>query len=200
MKPCAVYYLVDPVTREPRYVGVSVSPLRRYLERHLGVDANNHKDVWIRKLKSQGLKPELVIKCWTSEEDARRIEIALIAKLPNLTNCTAGGDGLNSPSGEIRKKMSDSCTKGWAKRQGVPTAKKGKTWSEAKREAFESRKQTGSWKKREYRPWSEARREKYLTNPPTWKCSKPSPLKGRPSSLKGKPWSDARRAAQERLN
>lgn len=109
MKPCAVYYLVDPLTREPRYIGVSRNPLRRFFQIHLRAEANNHKEMWIKSLQKMNLEPKLVIKCWTTDEDARRIERLLIARLPNLTNCTSGGDGLLNPSKEIRKKISENC-------------------------------------------------------------------------------------------
>lgn len=94
-KLCAVYYLVDPETFEIRYVGISTDPRRRY-SAHLKDQshAQRHSSCWIRGLTLRGLKPVLRIAVYTqTQAEAKRIEIALIAKLPNLTNISSGGEG-----------------------------------------------------------------------------------------------------------
>lgn len=116
-KPCKqyIYYLVDPTTREIRYVGYTKNIMHRYRGHLRGscdirkVDWDSHKCCWIRSLIGQNLKPMFVIVCIVqTHEEAQRIEIALIASLRQrnvqLTNGTIGGDG-GSQGQEARIKM-----------------------------------------------------------------------------------------------
>lgn len=93
MRPCAVYYLVDPETQQVRYVGISVDPVRRY-SGHVKTKATGHSANWIRSLTLRGLLPVLRIAAWVQDtEEAKRVEIALIARHQNLTNMSSGGEG-----------------------------------------------------------------------------------------------------------
>ena len=112
----SVYQLLDPRTGSVRYVGYSSDPRRRFAN-HACDAAETHKARWIRALQRDGLTPVLAILCVVeTAEEAKRIEVALIARLravgANLTNATAGGDGLADPTTEVRAKC--------ATRTGIP--------------------------------------------------------------------------------
>ena len=95
MKHYAVYYLIDPETQEKRYVGISNDPYRRF-HAHLDATAHprRHSACWIRGLQTRGLRPILRVAALVqSQEEAKRVEIALIAQLPGLTNISEGGEG-----------------------------------------------------------------------------------------------------------
>lgn len=94
-RPWYIYGLTDPRTRKVRYVGKAVDVQRRY-RRHLrsAKAGGTHKECWLYALQQQGLKPGLTILQKTkSQAAANRAEIRWIAKLPNLTNISAGGEG-----------------------------------------------------------------------------------------------------------
>ncbi len=55
-----IYALTDPKSGEIRYIGKSNSPKMRY-EQHLSESSNQAKYLWIQDLKSEGLKPGLLI-------------------------------------------------------------------------------------------------------------------------------------------
>lgn len=101
----SVYYLIDPRTQQVRYVGYTHRPYRRYVD-HTTSKEITHKGNWILGLQKIGLQPIFSVRCVVQTEDeAKRIEIALIARLPNLTNMTAGGDG-GAISEEAKLKIS----------------------------------------------------------------------------------------------
>jgi hypothetical protein len=92
-KSCAVYYLIDPETKEIRYVGISVNPRQRY-RAHLTTREKSRCACWIKSLRGRCAVPHMRIIAWVQdEEEAKRIEVGLIARLSNLTNLTDGGDG-----------------------------------------------------------------------------------------------------------
>jgi hypothetical protein len=98
LTPHSVYYLVDPRTHAPRYVGFSEHPERRFDGHVKFLRGSTHKATWIRSLLDVGLLPILSIKCIVySKLEACRIETALIASLKSrgfdLTNATPGGEG-----------------------------------------------------------------------------------------------------------
>jgi hypothetical protein len=55
-----LYVLRDPRTDAIRYVGITNSPIARYL-RHLGARDRTRKDRWIKRLKRAGLIPKMEI-------------------------------------------------------------------------------------------------------------------------------------------
>ena len=130
-KRFSIYYLLDPITGRVRYVGGSCRPSAR-LEDHLKVRGESHRARWQRQLLVRGLQPIFVIKCVVeTEAEMFRIEMALIAKLRAngelLTNMTAGGEGIVSPSLEIRAKRSASMignTKGVGHKRSEETKEK----------------------------------------------------------------------------
>ena len=109
-----IYGLLDPISRECRYVGKSKNPtVRRY--QHV-CDSQRapktHRNHWIKSLKAQGLYPELLSLEEVSAEDWKDAECFWISYMKflgaKLTNGTSGGDGLHEPSAETREKIGAS--------------------------------------------------------------------------------------------
>lgn len=75
MKPYCVYHLIDPNTKQVRYVGKSRNPRAR-LASHI-VEAKESqstaKKVWIRGLLDVGMSPVLVIVAEYDTEAAGRV-------------------------------------------------------------------------------------------------------------------------------
>jgi predicted GIY-YIG superfamily endonuclease len=94
------YGLIDPLTKELRYIGVSANYLERYAE-HLfpsNLIGNSHKENWIKSLLANDSKPEIVVlEEAPSREDALEREVELIEYYRfigcDLTNGTLGGEG-----------------------------------------------------------------------------------------------------------
>lgn len=87
----SLYELVDPITGEIKYVGISTNTKIRY-KQHLSCKINSKKLEWINKLKSQDLKP--IMNIIDESEDIKYIlnrEIELIDTIPNLLNTDKGG-------------------------------------------------------------------------------------------------------------
>lgn len=113
-----IYGLIDPITNQIRYVGKSLNPKSR-LRRHIA-DRNlydSYKDRWIRKLKENNIRPELIIIDEVLEKEWQFWESYYISYFKfigcNLTNGTNGGDQPPSTKGrkhreESKKKMSQS--------------------------------------------------------------------------------------------
>lgn len=107
-----IYALCEPGTRTIRYIGKSNSPEDRF-QAHLrrSVKNKSHLGSWLRKLKADEKEPALVIlkevlvEDWADEE-ARYIRSAKILGF-KLVNSTDGGEGINNPSVETRKLLSD---------------------------------------------------------------------------------------------
>jgi hypothetical protein len=115
-----IYGLIDPVTKQLRYVGQSMRGLKRtsYHMYDYAHGTNEHKRNWINKLKSQGLKYEVeILEELEREEDLNEAEIFWIGYFKmigcDLLNANAGGASNWHPSEDTLKKMS-----AWQK--GVP--------------------------------------------------------------------------------
>ena len=116
-----IYGLVDPGTKEVRYVGKSSYGLKRPKEHFKPsnyLTQQNHKAHWIKKLKSEGKQPDIVVlKTATSEEELNQLEINTIKYYRDqglkLTNGTDGGEGSLGwlPTEENKKNMSKSRVK-----------------------------------------------------------------------------------------
>jgi hypothetical protein len=101
-----IYALVDPTTREVRYIGKSTDPTKR-LSFHLAkrsLKTNNPKNLWIRSLVAKDLKPILVVlqKCsddkWAEAERAWIVTFRMIGA--DVTNTSDGGEGVLAPTPE----------------------------------------------------------------------------------------------------
>ena len=96
--PVAIYGLYEPGGGTLRYVGKSVDPVARHY-RHCKGDEPTHAGRWIRKLRADGLAPQLCILAWVSEEEWPDAEIHFIALARRigclLTNTHDGGGGGN---------------------------------------------------------------------------------------------------------
>ena len=104
-----IYGLVDPRTKEIRYIGKSMRVKARFRD-HLKDPAKTHKANWIKSLKKLNLIPTLVIlEEIADNEDWISREIFWIKtareKGWNLVNSTDGGDGVLNVSGEGKQRM-----------------------------------------------------------------------------------------------
>jgi len=109
-----IYALIDPRTKEIRYIGKSNNPEYR-LKQHLKRDVilcDNHRTRWIRQLLLEKLQPILVILEKVPSSEWQIHEKKWIKKYRilgfNLTNSTDGGDGIENPSKETRLKISNN--------------------------------------------------------------------------------------------
>ena len=109
-----IYILVDPLTKQCRYVGKSKNPKRRltqHIYRAKTKVLKTHSSSWIKSLLNKGEKPiQVVIDC---VEDWRFWESFYIDYFKsigcNLTNISEGGVG---PNGKKH-------TEEWKKAQGI---------------------------------------------------------------------------------
>lgn len=108
----SIYKLIDPITNEVRYIGLTFNTLKQRLGSHLGDNGKSHKCNWVRKLKSEGLKPiiELVEENISSYDECCLKEEYYINFYKNLgyklTNSASGGNKNKKMSDETRLKMS----------------------------------------------------------------------------------------------
>lgn len=102
-----IYGLIDPTTKELRYIGKSTSGIKRpnsTITRVIkGTECRPGKSTlkvnWIKKLLKLGLRPEIeILEVHTKAEDLPEAEIFWIAYYKfigcRLTNMTKGGEGL----------------------------------------------------------------------------------------------------------
>ena len=107
-----IYKLIDPITNEIRYVGLTFNDLKQRLRAHCSEKSKSHKSNWIQKLKRQGFKPiiESIESDISSYEEVCEREIYWIDKLKSegspLTNMASGGNKNKKMSEETRKRMS----------------------------------------------------------------------------------------------
>lgn len=86
-----IYILIDPRNGTVRYVGRTTDPETRYRQ-HLNCDGNNtEKNTWIRELREQDLRPQMLIletikgRAYSKEREAHVIHAYIKAGAP-LTN------------------------------------------------------------------------------------------------------------------
>jgi group I intron endonuclease len=109
-----IYKLIDPITNEIRYIGLTFNNLKQRLKSHCSEKSKSHKSNWIQSLKKQGLKPviESIEDNILSYVEVCEREIFYINKYKSeghrLTNMASGGNKNKKMSDETRKKMSDS--------------------------------------------------------------------------------------------
>ena len=111
--PTVIYGLIDPRTRECRYVGKSKNAPKR-LKEHLGMRAlqqQTHLSKWIKSLKNKDLSPNIIILEQTDADNWKEAEIFWVGYMKflgaKLTNGTSGGEG-GDLSAEARKRQADA--------------------------------------------------------------------------------------------
>jgi hypothetical protein len=107
-----VYALCEPDTEEVRYIGCTNNIRLRFGE-HSRIRGKGYCQNWLRKLARSDKSPLFrVFCCVQTPEEARRVEVALIASFKSrgarLTNMTDGGEGTVGyvKSEETKRKMS----------------------------------------------------------------------------------------------
>lgn len=111
-----IYALIDPMTREIRYVGKTSKGVIVRLKKHMNVAKHNdgsHLLHWLRELDDNGMTPATkileTVKRGDSWQERERYWIAYGRESGwPLTNATDGGDGLVNPSEKTRQKLSDA--------------------------------------------------------------------------------------------
>lgn len=183
-----IYGLKDPRTKEIRYVGRSINVSARYKKHIYGAEKAKHKthrDAWIVQLKSEGLKPELVILEEVEQNIAIESEMKWIESqklIYNLTNLRDYVDNNYLFSEESRKKMSNS-QKGNTNRKGKKSSDETRALLSAKLKgrvspmkgkvfsAEHKLKMKEAWKTRE--PDSEeTRKKKSIATQKVWEARK----------------------------
>lgn len=92
-----IYGLRDPITDEIRYIGYTKKSLALRLKGHINQslrENKTHKQKWIRSLMGINILPTIELIHEITDNNWQYWEIFYIAKYPNLTNGTKGGDGL----------------------------------------------------------------------------------------------------------
>jgi hypothetical protein len=94
-----IYALIDPITKDVRYIGKSNNPHKRLFGHngHIRAKTKSHKHFWIKSLLDQGFVPTILIleKCEKSiwqEREKDWIKFGRKLKWP-LTNMADGGEG-----------------------------------------------------------------------------------------------------------
>ncbi|KKL54801.1 hypothetical protein LCGC14_2261760, partial [marine sediment metagenome] len=104
-----IYALIDPFTKEIRYIGKSIKPKERLINQ-CNEYSPTWRTNWIQSIFKQGKRPEMsILQALEDNEDWQDAERKWIKKGREmgwrLTNCTDGGDGLVNPSEEVRQKI-----------------------------------------------------------------------------------------------
>lgn len=112
-----IYGLYDPFTDELRYIGKTKMTLARRIWHHIKEAKTSRKNTyklnWIRSILDKGNEPIIFVLRETNEESWRKDETECISEALksgiNLTNLTAGGDGLVDyhHSKETKQKISE---------------------------------------------------------------------------------------------
>lgn len=113
-----IYALIDPRTREPRYVGKTNVSMRIRFTAHMRDRRPSRKLNWLMSLKSDGVYPEIEVledlggnspkEEW---QEAERFWISYLMSIgARLTNLTIGGEGLHGLlfTEEHKRKIGDA--------------------------------------------------------------------------------------------
>lgn len=109
-----IYKLIDPISNEIRYIGLTFNDLKQRLKSHYYENSKSHKSNWIQQLKSRGLKPliESIEDNILSYAEVCEREIYWIEKYKleghPLTNMATGGNKNKKMSIDSIKKMSNA--------------------------------------------------------------------------------------------
>jgi len=108
-----IYALIDPQTNEVRYIGKTIQTLKKRLTQHLCDGNNTYKTNWIKKLKTNGLKPKIELIELVDDSEWVIREQYWISKYNNLTNLTDGGESGAYFTDEILSKISKGVKNVW---------------------------------------------------------------------------------------
>ena len=104
-----IYALVDPSTKEIRYIGKTTQPKER-LQNQCNDKSVTWRTNWIQSVLKRGERPELVIlETLSDDSDWQTVEKEWIARGRKagwrLTNCTDGGDGVVNLTGPSKDRL-----------------------------------------------------------------------------------------------
>lgn len=105
-----IYGLLDPRTRELRYIGKTIQgTTKKRLKNHLSTahKEHTHKARWIKSLLASGERPICIelVRAPGNDNELERVYIrGFITSGAQLTNLSAGGEG-GAPSREVIEKM-----------------------------------------------------------------------------------------------
>lgn len=144
---CTVYGLASSEDGVVRYIGQTSGPLKRRVLRHISFAHRQrrrltHRDRWLLKIERDGF--EVVASVIQDDAMWNVSEMEWIARYADsgarLVNSTAGGEGINDPSPELRKRISESVKRLWQdpEYRARVGARKGTHWSAARREACDA--------------------------------------------------------------
>lgn len=145
----SIYALFDPRRPETvRYVGKTYMKIETRRTRHVGEarrGIKNHRGYWIRSLLADGIVPGVRLLAEVPSSDWQKHEQTFITlHRDTLTNSTDGGEGLENPSEETRRKMSVANTgrvESEETRRRKSEIARNRKWSEeTKRKMSESKK------------------------------------------------------------
>ncbi len=107
-----IYALKNPTTNEIVYIGKTKNVERRMKDHHRIEKRIRCKlDKWKVQMGKLGLKPDMEILLECDEKDVNEKEKYFIKLYTengcNLLNMTEGGDGLQNPSDEVRRKIGE---------------------------------------------------------------------------------------------
>lgn len=146
MENYTIYKLIDPITNEVRYIGLTINTLKQRLKSHMSDSSKTHKSFWIRKLREENLKPiiEVVEDNISSYEEACLKEvyyIDLYKETCDLTNSASGGNKNKRMSEETKRKMSESQIERYKSYKLVMPEKSKKLLSESSKKRFSDPKE-----------------------------------------------------------
>lgn len=111
-----IYVLIDPRDNEIRYVGKTVQALTDRLQAHIQrcFARTDHRSRWVAQLVRRGYRPRIELIQVTDSDHWREAEPYWIGYYRSLgcdlTNGTEGGDGGDTPTAEVRARISQKLT------------------------------------------------------------------------------------------
>ena len=170
-----VIYMIVNLLNGMRYVGQTRQPLKKRMYQH--AKANSYIGNAIRHYGWKNFTVEVIEECETLEQlnERERFWIDYFdCKTPNGYNCTAGGDGLSSPSAETIAKMKASSKRRFAEHPVTDETKAKQSATQTKRyeDSTEREKDAASQRKRfedpaEHEKLSVAQKKRHAENPVT---------------------------------
>jgi group I intron endonuclease len=113
-----IYALICPLTNDIKYIGKTVQKLRARLKSHLSIrpNDNTYRANWIKQLKTNNLKPSIILieECTDIDwEDREKYWISFYSKTHDLVNYSKGGQGRCENKLSTKEKMSEITKERW---------------------------------------------------------------------------------------